>query len=349
MNFLRILTVLTVCLSSGCSGFLRKSDTGGPVWTGQQPDWVLQSSAKYPKQKFLTGVGSGNTRNEAEKDARAELARIFHADIDSKVDTYRKYFQSSVETGSDEFTLHNLTTISARQAIEGSEIVEIYRPPHGVQFFALAVLERAKSGRILRDKIFKLDAEIELLESKAEASQEKLSQLRYFKRAVPKFALRDAFESQLRIVDLAGGGIETHANFEEVKSRIDKILAEDVSIAVNVSGQRADDLRSSILKELTSFGLPTSKGATTDKPVDLKLDIQSKYSVTQRKPEFFDVSWAVSSKLIDNSGKELSTKVHEVTGGYVDKTQAERLSYDELSSKVSAVIASQIDDYLMGR
>ncbi len=349
MNFLRTLTVLIACLSSGCFGFLRRDDNGGPVWRGKQPDWVLESSAKYPRQKYLTGVGVGNTRDAAEKDARAELARIFRADIDSKVATYRKYFQSNVSADEDEVTLSNLTTVSARQAIEGSEVVEIYRPRRGVQFYALAVLERAKTGRILRDRIFKLDAEIELLSSKAKSSQDKLAQLRYLKRSAPKFALRDAFESQLRIVDRAGGGIATLANFEEVKSSIDEILAKEVAIAVTVTGQRADDLRSAILKELTRLGLPTTSGAPSGKSVDLKIVVGSKYSVTQRKAEFFDVNWTVPSKLIDRSGKELSTKVHEVTGGYVDKTQAERLSYGELQTKIPAGVARQVDDYLMGR
>ena len=96
MYYIRLLTVPAVFMACGCFG-AKGGPSGRPVWQGSEPDWVTYPPAKYPKEKFLTGVGVGNTRSAAEKDARGELARIFRADVDSKVETYQKYFQSNVQ------------------------------------------------------------------------------------------------------------------------------------------------------------------------------------------------------------------------------------------------------------
>ena len=336
------ISVILTASSLGCLGTQR---------TGRAPDWVTGPSLHYSQAKYLTAVGSGQSRKIAEKDARAEMARIFKARVDSRVKTYRKYFQvrgSGENADADEFSLDNLTTVSTDFVLEGSEIAEIYHQKKPEEFYALAVLDRAKTGRILRDRILRLDEEIDTVIGKAGGSQENLARLRYLKRSLPKFAMRDALESQLRIVDLAGGGIPGRANVEEVKSQVDQLLAKEVAIGVKVTGNGADGLRASILKELTALGLPVA-AHTAGRKFDLSLDVLSSFSASKRGKDFFDTRWEVRSRLLDRSGKEIKALVKEVSGGYVDRAQAERLSLAEVKQKVPAALATQVDDYLMGR
>ena len=335
-------TIILMALSLGCQGTRR---------TGRAPDWVTGPSRHYPKAEFLVAVGSGPSRKIAGKDARAEMARIFKANVDSRVRTYRKYFQvrgSGENADADEFSLNNLTTVSTNFVLEGSEIAEVHRQKEPEEFYALAVLDRAKTGRILRDRILRLDDEIETVLGKASGSQENLAKLRYLKRSLPKFVMRDALESQLRIVDRAGGGVLGRANGEEVKSQVDKLLSKEVAIGVKVTGSGSGEIRASVLKELTALDLPVA-AHTVGREFDLSLDISSSFSASKRGKDFYDTRWEVKSRLLDRSGKEIKVLVKEVSGGYVDRSQAERLSLAEVKQKIPAALAKQVDDYLMGR
>lgn len=350
----RLLCVALLLSSAGCLGTLfsgRKGDSVAAVQTGPAPDWVHGPSSRYPREQYLTAVGSGESRGSAEEDARGELARIFRADIDSRVSAYEKYFQ--VRGGgkaevTDEVSLANLTTVSAKMVIEGSEIAEVFRQKKTGQYFTLAILDRAKAARILRDRILRLDDEIAALRHRADGAEDKLAKLRYLKRTIPKFVFRDASDSELRIVDLRGGGVPGQGCADEVKSQIDQLLAKDVAIGVSVDGAGADELRTSVLKELSRLGLPVAPG-TPDGTFDLRLDIHSTFEVTKRTQDFFDTRWAIRSRLLDRSGKELKTVQREIKGGYVDLAQAERLVLAEVKEKIPVALAQQVDDYLLGR
>jgi len=340
--------------SVGCLGNLRngpKRDGVAAVMTGPAPDWVHGPSRRYPKEQYLTAVGSGESRGSAEENARGELARTFRADIDSRVSAYEKYFQvrgGGKDQMTDEASLASLTTVSTKMVIEGSEIAEVFRQKKTGQYFALVTLDRAKTARILRDRVLRLDEEIAALQRRADGTEDKLAKLRYLKRSIPKFVFRDASDSQLRIVDLRGGGIPGRANADEVKSQIDRLLATDIAIGVSVKGASADELRASVLKELSRLGLPVAPG-TPGRAFDLRLDIHSTFEAAKRTKDFFDTRWAVSSRLLDRTGKELKTVVREVKGGYVDRAQAERLVLAEVKEKVPRALAKQVDDYLLGR
>jgi hypothetical protein len=346
------LLLFLVASSAGCllAGSRRGS---GPevIRKGPAPDWVSGPSSRYPKTAFLTGVGTAESREPAEEDARAELARIFQADVSSRVSAYEKYFQvrggGNAQT-TDEVSLANLTTVSTRMVLEGSEVVEVFKQKGTGQYYALAVLDRSKSARILRDRILRLDDETTMLLQSADGASDKLAQLKYLKRSVPKFVLRDAYDTQLRIVDPAGGGVPGQANAEGIKTRIEHLLAKEVSIGVSVTGAGVDELRARILTELGALGLPV----VPDRPggeFDLRLDVRSTFKVTRRSQGFVDAHWEVRSRLLDRTGKELKTTVLEASGGYVDQVQAEGLMLAEVKGKVPAALARQVDDYLLDR
>jgi hypothetical protein len=346
-----LLLVLVTC-PAGCSLTGAKRGSGPEVIRkGPAPDWVSGPSARYPKAKYLTGVGTAGSREAAEEDARAELARIFQADVDSRVSAYEKYFQvrgGGKPQTTDEVSLANLTTVSTRMVLEGSEVVEVFKQKGTGQYFALAVLDRPKTAQILRDRILRLDEEAALLLQSADAASDKLAQLKDLRRSVPKLVLRDATDAQLRIVGLAGSGVPGQANVESIKTRIEHLLAKEVRIGVAVTGSGADELRAGILTELTALGLPVVPDRP-DAQFDLRLDVRSTFKVTRRSQGFVDGHCEVRSRLLDRTGKELKTTVLEASGGYVDQAQAEGMTLAEVRGKAPAALARQVDDYLLGR
>src|SRR3972149_4213731 len=86
--------------------YLLTSCTISPAFSALKPDWIEGASRKYPAELYLTGVGYGDARNDAEDSAFAALARIFQAEIHSKAIARNKYTRRDV--GAKPYTSRNI-------------------------------------------------------------------------------------------------------------------------------------------------------------------------------------------------------------------------------------------------
>lgn len=336
---------------SGCrGGGPRKDSHGVPVVRGHRPDWVDGSSRQYPRQQYLTAVGFAPERGTAEENARAELARIFRTHVQSTMRSYEDYLRKNsgrTEDTTDSLSLQNLTTVTTNKVIEGSEIGAAYYQRKPPLVYALAVLDRAKSGRILRARIGKLDGELSALLAQSKSAADPLQKLRYLKRAVPKFALREATNTEFRIVNSSGMGLPSEFRIESVQSEIDGLLAGQLAVGVLASGPAETQLRTAAMKVLSALGLPVI-APSTGKAFDLRVELASSLNLSKRTQEFFDARWSLRSKLVGRGGKELSTAVKNGGGGYITREQAERMATEEMQRSLAQLLQKQVDDFLMG-
>lgn len=117
------------------------------------PDWVTGvPPAEYPPDAFLVAVGTGADLEEAGANAKAELARVFSAEIVSSLSLSETEQMEGMRsrTASD---LWVETRIDARNEIEGAEIARHWSrsaagPP---RIWALAVLEKGPECRRIRE------------------------------------------------------------------------------------------------------------------------------------------------------------------------------------------------------
>src|SRR5262245_26801693 len=131
---------------------------GGPQARAgsKKPDWTDGDSSRYPRERYLVGVGLADDRSTAEERARGEISKIFTAQV--SVATNISESETTVKSGgktSEGFSssvAQDVKTVS-QKALEGVEVVEKWQDPASRQHFALAVLERAKAIRSVRDKL----------------------------------------------------------------------------------------------------------------------------------------------------------------------------------------------------
>ncbi|RLB13781.1 MAG: hypothetical protein DRG35_06340, partial [Deltaproteobacteria bacterium] len=134
------------------------------VKKGKRPGWVDGDSIQYPSSKYLTGVGYDPDRKLAEDKARAEIAKIFVSKIDSRTRTYQDYLKitSKGRSKTEEiFSIQDITSVSTQKVLSGVRIAQVYQET-GTRpiFYALAVLDRDQSAKILGYKIQELDQDI---------------------------------------------------------------------------------------------------------------------------------------------------------------------------------------------
>jgi LPP20 lipoprotein len=128
--------------------------TGAPG--GKKPDWVERESAEWPREMYLTGVGSADDRAAAEDRARAEIARVFTTRVASVLVASTE--ESTVRTGqetawNDRTSVSDETRSTTDKVLEGVEIMQVWEDPQLHRFYALAALDRQQGAARIEDRM----------------------------------------------------------------------------------------------------------------------------------------------------------------------------------------------------
>ncbi|GEM_PF-1626345 len=120
------------------------------------PDWVHTPDVRFPPQKFLAGIGSGADLVGAENRAKALVAEIFTARIESSLTTIES---ESIADGSAYAMFQSsqqLIRATTHQQLSGVRIAESWKSPDGI-FWAAAILDRIQAKNALLGEIAEID------------------------------------------------------------------------------------------------------------------------------------------------------------------------------------------------
>ena len=120
------------------------------------PDWVHTPDARFPPQKFIAGIGSGADLTMAENRAKALVAEVFSARIESSLTTVESETIADGSAYAMFQSSQQLIRASTRQRLTGVRIAESWKSPDGI-FWAAAILDRIQVRNVLLSEIAGID------------------------------------------------------------------------------------------------------------------------------------------------------------------------------------------------
>ena len=319
---------------------------------GKRPEWVDGESIQYPSSQYLTGVGFDADRKFAEDKARAEISKIFLSKIDSKTRSYEEYLQTTSKGKAkteQAISIEEITKVSTQKVLSGVRIASVYKET-GQQplFYALAVLDRGQSTRILTDKIHALDREIEDLVRKSDAQGDMLVTIKHLTQSIEKHILREAYDAELRIVSNSGRGIYPPTHFSKISGKLESILLRDFLIGVSVTGSRADEIQDALLQGLNQQGFAISedvnraqvlvRGTVEIKPLD------------RGASEWKYVRWRTHFDMVDKKGGAVFGSVNkDGREGHLNLPQAENRAVRKIQKALTTEIAQKMKGYIFAQ
>jgi hypothetical protein len=322
------------------------------VTKSTRPEWVDGESIQYPSSQYLTGVGYDADRKTSEDKARAEIAKIFVSEIRSRTKSYQDYLQitsSGTSEKEETFSIQEITDVSTNKVLSGVRIAQVYREPGPRNlYYALAVLDRDQSGTILRERILKLDSEIEVLLETARGEHDLLTKIKHLKQSIGKHAMREAYNTELRIVSQAGKGISSAIDFTEIKSELEAILLRDFLIGVSVTGNRADEIQDALVQGLNQEGFSISEDLTAAH-VLIRGAIELR-PLGRGGGEWKYVRWQAHFDMVDKGGGSVFGSVTK-TGreGHLSLQQAENRAVREIRGTLITEIAGEMRKYIFSQ
>jgi hypothetical protein len=244
---MRKLLIISLGIVLSCAGCARQA---------ARPDWVGGESATYPASRYLLGRGQGDSQQVAADRARAELAKIFRVVItDETVDT------QSVTTVVKDKKLQRerhgeaIRTVvtTADEVLEGIEIAKQWQDPQTQSHYALAILSRARTAQILRQRIAEQDQLTEQHVAQARDSDDKLANAGAIARALQAQRERSALQQQLAIVETSTLNVSPNRSVGALQMQLEDMLRQ-TRIAARIGEDPVGGLQKTLAGALAQSG-----------------------------------------------------------------------------------------------
>jgi hypothetical protein len=319
------LTLLLTVLIATLSGTAARAEA--------TPGWVSGNSTDYPQAAYLTGVGEGPTQERAADKARGEIAKIFGLEIRAETQSSAREVSDGKKSTFSQDVSDDVRTFTAK-VIDGIEIARDWRDESGTHY-ALAVLDRAHSLKVVGDKIGANDKEFTELYERLGKTEGKFSRIRTALRLVALGKSRRRFNSDYRFLNPEGKGIEAPAASAEALASARKAVSA-VTVQVDVQGTNAARVQTRFIDALSVYGLrATEKGGRA--PDILVEAVGEGRNLRAENLTWFNAEGSLSVKMSYGSTGEVITSFEESgTGSSGDPRTAVGKTLATLSTKATA-------------
>jgi hypothetical protein len=321
------------------------------------PEWVLSPHDLYPPERYLTGMGEGDSREQAEKRAYAAVSRIFSAQITSQAmdrEIFSLQESEQVSLTRRELQLDRRIQVSTEKVLENVKILDSWRQPTNFRFFVLAGIDRHQAEQSLLERLTDFDQAIETLLRQGRSHPQKLERIRGYKHAMSLLVDREALNADLRIIRASGESLPPAYRLSQIQQEFHEFVGREVVITVSMEGDNHEDLERAILEGLKREGLLRATTKSMMGEVrggeDLAIVGQGKlWPVDVPDPLFEYVRWCADIDIYEQPSSRLVGVISE-TGreGHITeleaRVRARSAMQDFLSREVARLLTQTILD-----
>lgn len=313
----------------------------------KMPRWITLPSDVYPTEKYMNGTGSGKNRETAELEAVRNLSSVFGQTVKSNTAASKKMEQAlsegKVSFSSAENLQQNITSQIEAENLIGIEIAEYFYNKPEKKWYAVAILEREKTAAVYQKYIEKNDAAVRKAIKESEKNPGTFYGYSEICFAAEIASENDKLVKNLTVIDFESGSeiskkIVSLKNMQLTKKK----FAENITIYVQISGDKDNKIKSAFQDIFSKYGFKTSPSKKE------KYNLEGKYSseISQKGKiiycvysldlDFSDVLQAESLFAINLKGRE----------GSLSESDATNRTYRALEKDIGTQFSKNFDSYI---
>lgn len=304
------------------------------------PEWAMGPSGGYPSEVYLTGVGVAAERARAEDRARAEIAKILQVQIQSRdASTESQWLSRIGDMASGEYrqSVQAELITTTNKVLEGVRIAETWQDRKTDEYYALAVLDRLRAGRALREELDDIDQTVTGHVRLAETEPSVLRRLGRYLQALAALERRGGIAADLRIVDPSGWVAEPPYRLAEINERADREAAA-IRIGVELTDDRQGIVEGALTRALVGLGMQLAPAAERDLLVRGSVDVES---FAASEPWM----WAIASaqvEFVTADGTVLDALRTSVKEGSQIAPRADTLAREHLGERLAVLVLERL-------
>lgn len=337
-----LLCSLTLALAACASG-------GPKTVGGARPAWVEGESPRFPRSRYVVGVGSADDENAAAERARGEVSRVFNVNVTATTGTEETETNKDVngaKSGSFSQKISQQVETVSKKALEGSNVVERWKDPATGRHYALAVLAKDEALLAVTEKLHTLDEEAASYKAKLDAASDRFEKAKAAAKLAALLKGRAELEADHRV--LGGGKAETDLDAGAAKAAASAALAA-LNVVVVADGEGAKELTTGLVGGLNASGLsakPGAAGGTADLLADADVSVAAEDRTGSADPRW---KWSRATATVSlkegREGKVFSRFELSERQASADAGEARRRALSELGKKASAKVQAAVADF----
>ena len=349
MRFFCLNLLLAICLSlvfSGCTttgSAVASGGSGGSGVPAGAPNWVRDPYNKYDKQTNFATVGSGKSRQEAEKNALGKLVAIFGQSIqvDEKI---ANSYQEAVKSGAAATWTENtsldstITTSAGMDTLIGAETGEVWDDGKN-NHYAVVVLNKTKAAQVYSGMIRSNQAMIENLIDIPASEKNTLEGFARYQFAATIADINASYESVLAVIGMPSSilGIQKGNDLRLEAANITKTIP----VSVVVKNDRNNRVRDAFSKVLSDMGFQ-SGGTNSRYRVEAEVNISEAPSNTQN----IFVRYEINANFIDGNGNRILLPFN-INGreGHQSQANAENRAFSAAERTIGTDFSEALESY----
>lgn len=313
----------------------------------KMPEWITLPSGVYPAEKYMNGTGSGTNRETAELEAVKNLSSVFGQTVKSNTAASKKMeralSEGKVSFSSAENLQQNITSQIEAENLIGIEIAEYFYNKPEKKWYAVAILEREKASAVYQKYIEKNDEAVRKAIKESEKNPGTFYGYSEICFAAEIASENDKLVKNLTVIDFESGNeiskkVVSLQNTQLAKKK----FAENITIYVQISGDRDNKIKSAFQDIFSKYGFKTSPSKKE------KYNLEGKYSseISQKGKiiycvysldlDFSDVLQAESLFAINLKGRE----------GSLSESDATNRTYRALEKDIGTQFSKNFDSYI---
>ena len=318
-----------------------------------RPAWVDGASAEFPSSQYLLGLGQADSRPQATERAYAAVSRIFKAEITAQAKDWESYLvveQGGQTSTQRRLTLDQVTKVTTDKVLENVQVLDTWFDRKTRQYYALAGMNRAQAETSMMERLVELDRTIQAEVAEAHEAHDKLTRVRNLKRAAKNLVLREAYNTDLRVIRSSGQGIPAPYRVAELTGELEQFLSSNLLIAVDMTGDQAEPVERALIEGLSREGFSIAKDNGGSWPIAPELLVKGAVRLRPldvNDPQFRYVRWCTDAVIVDVPAQRIIGAVSKggkeghLTDGEA-RAKAVRVMQQEFSSDLARAIAGHI-------
>jgi len=343
------VVITAIAAISGCSSAPASSSAGSSGGADGMPAWYSDPQSVYPDDRYLSSIGSGDTRRAAEQDAAAGIAQVFESRISVDMRTaerYQELVSGSTTLSQSDVQFTQSVNIRSDQTLVNIQYGESATDNTG-RVHVIGYLERIPTGNIYADLVKKNGTQVETFLSESHASGELLRQYAFLSAASVVAANNEVLKDQLRIISpgfaaMAETGYDYDAILQEMADLAGRMTVS-VSVANDDGGRVAGALREALSKErfpVAADGMLSVAGSVRMEPIQLN-------------PDYKSVRWYLNLEMRGPDGRSLVTYDNEERASGVTEEAATAFAFSDIEEAVEkdfvGAMRAYFDSLVLGK
>lgn len=317
--------------------------TTGGRRAGDGPSTGVQRlTVGLPPERFLSAVGLGDTRAQAEKAAASELAKVFESKIrveDTLIERYTELMNDKGGSMSAQTDGSRQTTISSAQTLYNLKYTEPTVDSRGL-VTVVAYMDRRETAVVYLDKIGANSARVKFLSAEGSKAGDPVKRFAFLGAAATIGLNNRVLVDQLSIIHQAARkGVDLGYDQDALQKQAAE-AAKDVGFAVKIKGDVGNKVGKLCEELFTDMGFVVS-----DKPA---LTVDGTFTLEETDLGRTDakfVRYDCTLSVRDGAGNALATLVEKGREGHASTKEASARVLRTIKEKLQTELRRKLTAY----